>query len=251
MNVIGVVSMKGGVGKTTLTANLAAAFDRRGHRVAVVDMDPQNGLAWHFADDNRNLPGIIQSALQGKGIGEGWAVPHTGIRIFPYGRSEEHERLAFEDLLRSRPQGLAARVARLSKRFDIVLIDSPPGHSIYLQQVLQAAHHLLAVLLPDLASLATVNDMEEVVAQTQARRPELRCHYLINQFEAGDPLAADLVNMLVTRFGSRLLPMMIHRDESVPEALAVHRVVRSYAPNSQAGRDLDLLTTRLERMFER
>ncbi len=251
MNIIGVVSMKGGVGKTTLTANLAAAFGRRGHRVAVIDVDPQNGLAWHFTDDNRDLPGIIQSALAGNGIGDGWAIPGTEIRIFPYGRSDESQRLEFEELLRYRPYGLRDRVARLRKQFDIVLVDSPPGHSVYLQQVLQCAEHLLAVLLPDLASLTTVNDMEEVVAKTQAVRPELRCHYLINQFEAGDPLAADILNMLVTRFGSRLLPMMIHRDESVPEALAVHRVVRSYAPNSQAGRDLDLLTTRLERMFER
>ena len=48
MPVISVCSPKGGVGKTTVVANLAYAFSRAGTKVIVVDFDPQNALRLYF-----------------------------------------------------------------------------------------------------------------------------------------------------------------------------------------------------------
>ena len=48
MKVITVVSAKGGVGKTTLAANLASVIAARGRRVLALDLDPQNALRLHF-----------------------------------------------------------------------------------------------------------------------------------------------------------------------------------------------------------
>ena len=48
MNVITLASRKGGAGKTTLTAHLAAFAHTQGHRCLVVDADPQGSLKlWH------------------------------------------------------------------------------------------------------------------------------------------------------------------------------------------------------------
>lgn len=48
MRVISVINFKGGVGKTTLTANLGAELARRGKRVLLVDLDPQSSLTYSF-----------------------------------------------------------------------------------------------------------------------------------------------------------------------------------------------------------
>ncbi|MFC7535015.1 ParA family protein [Actinoplanes sp. GCM10030250] len=48
MQVIAVMNYKGGVGKTTLTANLGAAVAARGHRVLLIDLDPQANLTFSF-----------------------------------------------------------------------------------------------------------------------------------------------------------------------------------------------------------
>lgn len=48
MPVISVCSPKGGVGKTTVVANLAYAFSRAGTKVVVIDFDPQNALRLYF-----------------------------------------------------------------------------------------------------------------------------------------------------------------------------------------------------------
>ena len=48
MNVVSVLNYKGGVGKTTVTANLGADLAARGHRVLLIDMDPQASLTLSF-----------------------------------------------------------------------------------------------------------------------------------------------------------------------------------------------------------
>ena len=49
--IISLLNQKGGVGKTTTTVNLAAAIANAGHRVLVVDLDPQTHLGLHFGID--------------------------------------------------------------------------------------------------------------------------------------------------------------------------------------------------------
>ena len=48
MAVISVVNYKGGVGKTSIVANLAVGLATKGHRVLVVDLDPQASLTFSF-----------------------------------------------------------------------------------------------------------------------------------------------------------------------------------------------------------
>ncbi|MBT7308542.1 MAG: AAA family ATPase, partial [Gammaproteobacteria bacterium] len=58
MRRIAVVNQKGGVGKTTLTSNLAVALSRLGKRVLLLDMDPQSHLAASLGVVERGLPGM-------------------------------------------------------------------------------------------------------------------------------------------------------------------------------------------------
>ena len=250
MKTLGVVSMKGGVGKTTLSANLAAAFARRGGRVAIVDLDPQNAIAWHFSEHAAQFRGICKAAAAGRGLGTPHQIDDGNLWVFPYGPSTLHERRAFEQMLREDTGWLGERLRGLSHEFNLVLIDTPPGHTVYLRQTLRAANVVLTALLPDMASFATVGDMEEVLTDALVDKPGMRGLYVVNQFEPGDTLAEDIVNSLMARFGNRFLPTLVHRDELVAESLALHTTVRNYATYSQASRDIDLLAARLERFVD-
>jgi cellulose biosynthesis protein BcsQ len=50
MQVVSVIAAKGGVGKTTVTANLCIALAASGRQVLAIDLDPQNALRFHLAE---------------------------------------------------------------------------------------------------------------------------------------------------------------------------------------------------------
>ena len=74
---IAVVCPKGGVGKTTVAVNLAAAFAEKGHRCLVIGADPQCGLLGSFGRDRFDIDhgfydffGDIASALHARRISD-------------------------------------------------------------------------------------------------------------------------------------------------------------------------------------
>ncbi len=58
MKVVTVVAAKGGVGKTTLAANLASVVAASGRRVLAVDLDPQHALRLHFGIPLNTIDGL-------------------------------------------------------------------------------------------------------------------------------------------------------------------------------------------------
>ena len=50
MKVVSIINYKGGVGKTTITSNIAAGLANKGYKVLAIDLDPQSNLTFSFLD---------------------------------------------------------------------------------------------------------------------------------------------------------------------------------------------------------
>jgi cellulose synthase operon protein YhjQ len=241
MSVIGVISMKGGVGKTTLTANLAAAVVAKlgPQSVTVVDLDPQNATHLHLGLDDSRVPGVCGASVNGQSWRKTLLTSEQGVQCLPYGAASEAEREQFEAMLLEEPHwvGDQLRAAKLG-RGAIVLIDTPPGPSVYLKQVFDCADMVLMVLLADAASYATVPAMENWLQDQLVQYPHLRSVYVLNQLDRSDVLNRDVANLLYQRLDKRLTPVHIHNDEAVREALAFQEPVLDYDPHGQASHDL-------------
>lgn len=248
MSVVVVASMKGGVGKTSVTANLAVAMaaELGAGCVSTVDLDPQNALHLHFGIDTLERHSICKQALRRRSWHSVMVDSPFGVTCLPYGVVSEPEREAFEDILAAEPDWLQRQLRQTGLGADdLVLIDLPPGPSVYLNQGFACADLLLTVLLPDAGSYSTISAMESWIDQTTAQRPDLQSLYLMNQLDESVRLNRDMGEVLQQRLGKRLAPVGIHRDEAVSEALAFLQPVLYYDPGCQATQDFQRLAAHL------
>lgn len=239
MKILAIASAKGGVGKTTVTANLAAALSLAGYPVLVADLDPQNALRLHFSLPAGEIGGLSRATLAGTPWRASCERSQRGVAVLPYGVINEDDRLLFEHHLATHPDWLAAHLDSLGMvRHAIVLIDTPPGPSIYLRQALAAADMALLVTLPDAASYSALPMMENLVASHAGDRAGFAGHlHLINQSDATRRLTADVAQVMRGQFGERFVGS-VHRDQAVAEALAYDQNIFEYARDSQAAADL-------------
>lgn len=248
MIVIAVISMKGGVGKTSATANIAAALAKQLGQgaVGVIDLDPQNSLRLHFGQSNAVTTGLSSQSVQGVGWREVMYQSEYGVDCVPYGDVTESGREAFEALLEEQPDFVYQQIlhAGLSEK-RVVLIDTPPGPSVYLRQATHCANLAIAVLLADGGSYATIPAMESWLAEVQAERPDFQSLYLFNQVDGMNTLGLDVIEVVRSHLGKRVIKNVIHSDEAVAEALAFQQPVSIYAPHSQSTRDLENIAKQL------
>ena len=149
---------KGGVGKTTLTTNLAAALaGGLGLRVLVLDFDGQRnttvGLLGAIADGGTTIESVLRESVSlfDAAVRTEFSaraaldvVPGTrGLTAWePEIRDWNSTVLRFREVLRARPHGSDAGEHR---EYDVVLIDTPPAGGLWLQAALTVADGYIVV----------------------------------------------------------------------------------------------------------
>jgi septum site-determining protein MinD len=157
--VIAVVSGKGGVGKTTLTANLGVALAQLGKKVIIVDTDMQMAnLALMLGMEGR--PITLQDVLLGEAdVHDVMYDIQAGAKFVPSGLSLDRFRRVDEEKLSS-------IINEISQYGDIVLLDTPPGAD---SGTLAAIHSSTEVLVVTMAEPAAVTDALKLILISERR----------------------------------------------------------------------------------
>ncbi|MGD9774583.1 cellulose biosynthesis protein BcsQ [Diaphorobacter sp.] len=252
MNILAIASAKGGVGKTTVTENLAVALARRtGRTVLAIDLDPQNALALHMGLGPHELRGLSRATLAGQDWRDVCFERQPGLYLLPYGVITEEDRATLEAHISARPNWLREQLQTLHLPEDaLVLLDTPPGPSLYGRQALGVTQWVMVVLLADAASYATLPLMQRLVQTHCAPRTDfIDAFYLLSQLNSGRQLSQDILRVLREGVGQHFAGV-IHADEAVPEALALGVSVLDHSAQSQASHDFmacaDFLTARMQ-----
>jgi cellulose synthase operon protein YhjQ len=226
MQIISFISGKGGVGKTTLSANIAVALAQRNKRVVIIDLDPQNAQRLHLGMDPDEIAGLIREGISSSSLFDS----PFGIKFIPFGRVNETELEEFESQLELHRNWLLEGINSLSdSNFDFVIIDTPPGPTVYLQQAMQAAHKALVVVIADAASYATIPKTISLVEQYTADRLDFDgLNLLINQMPAQSKLGHQVRSALYANYADKLVPVAVYKLQ--------------YEPTSKASLDIQSVT---------
>jgi cellulose biosynthesis protein BcsQ len=182
-----VYSEAGGVGKTTLTANLAVAHARAGLDVLVVPLDPQDGDLSHLFDvDHDRANGDVETLVhhlvdrnQGDLLDLVETVEH-GVDIVPeHNRLEDladalrKEREARSDFGESFPMYTQLqrvfREAEVHTRYDVLLVDPPASSGPHLYNALDATRNIVLPFEPSGKGQASVSGLNDLVTNLEAQ----------------------------------------------------------------------------------
>ncbi len=144
---IAMASGKGGVGKTTVTANLGVALAKLGQRTLVVDADiAMANLSLLFGI--QSAPITLHDVLMGEAeIYDAMYDGPFGLKIIPSG-------LSLTAYRKVEPQKMEGLLSRIKNEFDFILVDVPAGIGDNAIAALSSSGETILVVTPDPASLA-------------------------------------------------------------------------------------------------
>jgi cellulose synthase operon protein YhjQ len=241
MPLICIASPKGGVGKTTLAANLADALRRQGRRVLAMDLDPQNALRLHFGVPLADRAGFVAQLPRGGGWQEAVRQTPAGVALLPHGTVGMADALTIAAAFERASELLTGPLREmLTDPGLIVVADLPPGPSRALELLAPLAAMVVVVLLADANGAALMPEIDSGrflgFGALYGPQPD-RLRLVLNQVDYGSRLSRTVAEALARHLGPRLLGA-IAREDAVAEALAAQRLLLESAPSCRAALDL-------------
>ncbi|MDN3568516.1 cellulose synthase operon protein YhjQ/BcsQ [Paeniroseomonas aquatica] len=241
MPLICLASPKGGVGKTTLAANVADALRRRGRRVLSIDFDPQNTLRLHYGVALADGGGFVAGLPMRRDWRQLARPTAAGVALLPHGAIDLRGALGLAAALDRDPELLAAPMREiLADPGLLVVADTAPGASQALSLLAPMAAMVVCVLLADATSAALLPEIDSgrfLGTGTLGALLDSRVRVVLNQVDPYSRLSRSAAETVARYLGPRLLGAVC-RDEAVAEALASQRMLLDLAPHSRAAEDL-------------
>ncbi|MDH5785991.1 MAG: AAA family ATPase, partial [Chromatiales bacterium] len=166
MRVIAVINKKGGVSKTTTTANIGHALALQGHRVTLIDFDPQGHLSVYLGAREMSGAGVDDVLLGTTDLKTVSIRIRENLTLIQPGKKLDY----IEQLLDSRLQvskRLKRSIDELASENDYLLIDCPPSSGLLAIFALYSCHQVLIPVNGDYLSLHGVSQFLDTLKSVE------------------------------------------------------------------------------------
>lgn len=273
---IAFLNQKGGVGKTTTVANVAAAMAAAGRSVGVIDLDPQAHLTLHLGIEpdgaeaaTLSVYDVLTEPPNAKGFAtiaeNAWVQVAPNLVVMP----SEVDLAAAEVELADQP-GRTRRLAEALKHsettqsLDFLLIDCPPSLGLLTVNALAVAREVIVPMQAHFLALQGVARLLRTVGMVFDQvNPKLQVTgVVLCMFEGQTRLAAEVVENLETFFAGergktvpwrncRVLKPPIRRNIKLAEAPSFGQSILDYDPSCPGAQDYTELANTLMRQWDK
>ena len=186
--IIGLLNQKGGVGKTTLSVNLAASLSRNGARVLLIDADPQgSALDWAAAREGEPLFSVV-------------GLPRATVH---------------------------KEIGQIGKGYDHIVIDGPPRVTDLARSAIMASDVVLIPVQPSPYDIWAADEVVKLIEEARVYKENIKAAFVVNRKisntaigrDVGDALAAYPVPALKSSVTQRVV-----FAEAAAQGKAVHEI---------------------------
>ncbi|NOK57480.1 MAG: ParA family protein [Chloroflexi bacterium AL-W] len=249
--VVALANQKGGVGKTTTSVNLAGELSQRGHRVLLIDCDPQGNATTSLGIDKHRVTISTYEMLMGVNV-PGDVIYQTGrlgYDIIPASENLAGAMIELTDIER-REWRLAEALEQI-EGYHWILLDCPPSLGLLTLNALCAAHYVLIPLQCEYLALEGLVQLKGTIDRVRDHlNPALSiAGVVMTMYDGRTNLSQQVVEEVRQYFPQRIFDTLIPRSVRVSEAPSYGQLLNEYDPQNRAAQAYGLLADEFLQRF--
>jgi len=242
MRVLALYNLKGGVGKTAASVNLAHLAAQSGIPTLLWDLDPQGASSWYYGQES-GLKGKTKSLIRGNTPLAELILPtqFDHLDIIP-ANLDNH---TIEHWLKKsdKPEKQLKRLIKpLHEDYSLLIFDCPPGYSLLAENIIHAADIIACPIIPTYLSIRTYAQI--VAHQAKSKVSDIKLYPFLSMVDRRKKLHRELVEDLPNMIKTLLHTIIPYA--SVVEQMGEHQLpVTVFAASTPAGLAYQALWTEL------
>ncbi len=251
---ISLTNLKGGTAKTTSTINLGAGLRDRGHKVLLLDLDPQANLSQALKLYNGNQE-TVYDVFKGGMKGDDHSLTEViktshGMDVVPASLDLAQAELELVSIF-GRERILDRMLKLLKEQYDCILIDCPPSVAMLTVNALVASDYILMPVQAEFLGLNGVVSFHKTL-QNLRKNLNLKVELLgifLTRFDHRKIMNKQVREALGQEYPGKLFTTKIRTNIALAKAQEAGKDIFSYAPNSHGALDYKALTQELLKMI--
>ncbi|NLV72515.1 MAG: ParA family protein [Actinobacteria bacterium] len=234
--VVAFTNQKGGVAKTTTTLNLGVALQELGHRVLVVDLDPQGNLTMSLGlNPDTARPSMYDVLVSGVNIQR--AIYHQELDVAVANIDLAAVEIALSSLI-GRERALSKALMQVDDQYDHILVDTPPSLGLLTVNALTASDAVIVPVQCEYLSLRGLAQLERTLELVRENlNPKVHIAGIVpTMYDSRTIHGREAVEVLRSSFGDLVFETTINKTIRFAEAPVRGESVLKYAPESRAAK---------------